>query len=158
MFFKSPRKRIKDNNNMTEITIIAIIALATLGAIAYIFGRNRRPDGTEEPIVIGEGDCTTCTPESPRCEQACMMEAATKPIEYFDDEELRARSKSSMPSSGVPPPTTPTTRWSSLPTSSTPCEKTRWPHGAAASFCEASTCPTSCATSSSCYATAKHKA
>ena len=90
MFFYSPRKRIKDNNNMTEITIIAIIALATLGAIAYIFGRNRRPDGTEDPIVIGEGDCTTCTPESPRCEQACMMEAATKPIEYFDDEELDA--------------------------------------------------------------------
>ena len=73
MFFKSPRKRIKDNNNMTEITIIAIIALATLGAIAYIFGRNRRPDGTEEPIVIGEGDCTTCTPESPRCEQALQF-------------------------------------------------------------------------------------
>ena len=75
---------------MTEITIIAIIALAALGAIAYIFGHNRRADGSEEPIVIGEGDCATCTPESPRCEQACMMEAATKPIEYFDDEELDA--------------------------------------------------------------------
>jgi hypothetical protein len=75
---------------MTEITIIAIIALATLGAVAYIFGHNRRADGSEEPIVIGEGDCATCTPESPRCEQACMMEAATKPIEYFDDEELDA--------------------------------------------------------------------
>ena len=75
---------------MTEITIIAIITLATLGAVAYIFGHNRRADGSEEPIVIGEGDCATCTPESPRCEQACMMEAATKPIEYFDDEELDA--------------------------------------------------------------------
>ena len=75
---------------MTEITIIALISLLTLGAIAYIFGHNRRADGTEDPIVVGEGDCTTCSPESPKCEQTCMMEAATKPIEYFDDEELDA--------------------------------------------------------------------
>lgn len=73
---------------MTEITIIALISLLTLGAIAYIFGHNRRADGSEDPIVVGEGDCTTCSPESPKCEQTCMMEAATKPIEYFDDEEL----------------------------------------------------------------------
>ena len=75
---------------MTEITIIALISLAALGAIAYIFGHNRRSDGSEDPIVIGESDCTSCSPESPRCEQACMMEAATQPIEYFDDEELDA--------------------------------------------------------------------
>ena len=73
---------------MTEITIISLIALLTLGAIAYIFGHNRRADGTEEPIVVGEGDCATCTPETPKCEQLCAMEAAVKPIEYFDDEEL----------------------------------------------------------------------
>ena len=75
---------------MTEITIIALISLVALGSIAYIFGHNRRSDGSEEPIVIGEGDCTSCSPESPQCEQACMMEAATQPIEYFDDEELDA--------------------------------------------------------------------
>ncbi|MBR1469053.1 MAG: hypothetical protein IJ605_02920 [Prevotella sp.] len=75
---------------MTEYTIISLIALLTLGAIAYIFGRNRRPDGTEEPIVVGEGDCATCTPDSKKCEQICTMEAAVKPIEYFDDEELDA--------------------------------------------------------------------
>ena len=73
---------------MTEITIIALISLAALGAIAYIFGHNRRSDGSEDPIVIGEGDCTSCSPESPRCEQACMIEAATQPIEYFEDEEV----------------------------------------------------------------------
>lgn len=75
---------------MTEYVLITIIALVALGAIAYIFGRNRRADGVEEPIVIGEGDCASCSPEAPKCEQVCMMEAATKPVEYFDDEELDA--------------------------------------------------------------------
>ena len=69
---------------------ISLISLLTLGAIAYIFGHNRRSDGTEEPIVVGEGDCATCTPDNQKCEQVCLMEAATKPIEYFDDEELDA--------------------------------------------------------------------
>ena len=73
---------------MTEITAISLIALLALGAIAFIFGRNRRADGTEEPVVIGKGDCATCTPETPKCEQICAMEAAVKPVEYFDDEEL----------------------------------------------------------------------
>ena len=73
---------------MTEITIISLISLITLGAIAFIFGRNRRPDGSEEPIVVGSGDCSTCSGNDPKCEQVCTMEAATKPIEYFDDEEL----------------------------------------------------------------------
>ena len=73
---------------MEEITIISLIALLALGAMAFVFGRSRRSDGSEEPIVVGEGDCATCTPETPKCEQICAMEAATKPIEYFDDEEL----------------------------------------------------------------------
>ncbi|MGI6233269.1 MAG: hypothetical protein ACOYJF_10570, partial [Prevotella sp.] len=29
-----------------------------------------------------------CNGIDPNCEQVCMMEAATKDIEYFDDEEL----------------------------------------------------------------------
>ena len=65
---------------MTEITIISLISLITLGAIAFIFGRNRRPDGSEEPIVVGSGDCSTCSGNDPKCEQVCTMEAATKPI------------------------------------------------------------------------------
>ncbi|MEJ8769036.1 hypothetical protein [Prevotella sp. HCN-7019] len=32
--------------------------------------------------------CATCDGTSAKCEQECMMEAATKEIEYFDDEEL----------------------------------------------------------------------
>ena len=47
--------------------------------------------GEETPIVAAKGDCATCdgTPQT-KCEQECMMEAAVRPIEYFDDEELDA--------------------------------------------------------------------
>lgn len=33
-------------------------------------------------------ECGTCSEHSEKCEQECMMEAATKEIEYFEDEEL----------------------------------------------------------------------
>lgn len=34
------------------------------------------------------GDCSSCDGTDDKCEQVCMMEAATKDIEYYDDEEL----------------------------------------------------------------------
>lgn len=75
---------------MTELTIITILALATLGATAYVFSHYGRQKGDADRIVVGKGDCATCSGDDPRCEQECMMEAATKPVEYFDDEELDA--------------------------------------------------------------------
>ena len=48
---------------MVNYTLISLIALLALGILAFVFGKNRRADGTEEPIVVGEGDCATCTPE-----------------------------------------------------------------------------------------------
>lgn len=75
---------------MTELTIIAVLALATLGGVAYVFSRYGRNKGHDDKIVIGKGDCATCSGDNQQCEQECMMEAATKPIEYFDDEELDA--------------------------------------------------------------------
>lgn len=33
-------------------------------------------------------DCMSCSGGTAKCEQDCMMEASTKPVEYFDDEEL----------------------------------------------------------------------
>ena len=32
--------------------------------------------------------CDTCNGDDSRCEQECMLEAATKQVEYFDDEDL----------------------------------------------------------------------
>lgn len=64
---------------------ILLIALVLLGVIAALLGWFSKDDGkgiTEGP------SCDTCDGTDTRCEQVCMMEAATKPIEYFEDEEL----------------------------------------------------------------------
>lgn len=70
---------------MTFITI-SILALVILGIVAAIFSIRKKGEN-ETPIVRGQ-DCTTCSGDNDKCEQECTMEAATRPIEYFDDEEL----------------------------------------------------------------------
>jgi len=68
--------------------IYLIIALVVLGIIAAIFGIISHHKGEdEEPLQEGVS-CNTCNGENIKCEQECMMEAATKNIEYYDDEEL----------------------------------------------------------------------
>lgn len=66
--------------------LIAIIALgAVLAVWQWIFHRH----DPETPIVQAPGgDCSSCNGIDPTCEQTCMMEAATKEIEYYNDEEL----------------------------------------------------------------------
>lgn len=66
--------------------IIFIIILAiggiVVGGLQFFF--SSKNDGP----VVEQPTCATCNGEDDRCEQECMMEAATKPIEYYDDEEL----------------------------------------------------------------------
>lgn len=65
-----------------------VLALVVLGLISAIFGIvSHRKGEDEEPLQEGVS-CNTCNGENSKCEQDCMMEASTKPIEYFDDEEL----------------------------------------------------------------------
>ncbi len=65
-----------------------IIALFALGFISAIFGLlSHRKGEEEEPLKEGVS-CNTCNGENSKCEQECMMEAATKEIEYYDDEDL----------------------------------------------------------------------
>ena len=65
---------------------LSLIALGVFSALyAIVTIRNR-----EESPVVQADSCATCNGENDKCEQECMMEAATKPIEYFDDEELDA--------------------------------------------------------------------
>lgn len=67
--------------------VIALIALGIIAAVIGLLSHNK--DGS--PDVINNNNtssCASCDGFDPRCEQECMMEAATKPIEYFDDEEL----------------------------------------------------------------------
>lgn len=69
---------------------ILIIAIALLGTLCALLGFISHKRGEDEAIVVGKGDCTSCNGDNAMCEQVCTMKAATKPIEYFDDEELDA--------------------------------------------------------------------
>ncbi len=66
-----------------------VIGLIALGLITALLTLLMRPkdNNDEQPIVTGS-DCSSCNGTDDRCEQVCMMEAATKDIEYYDDEEL----------------------------------------------------------------------
>ena len=64
-----------------------IIALLVLGLLSALLGYLSYKKGEETTIQEGVS-CNTCSGTNARCEQECMMEAATKDIEYFDDEEL----------------------------------------------------------------------
>lgn len=64
-----------------------LISLLVLGLLAAFLGWYSGHKDEEQPEVTA-ATCATCNGNNDRCEQDCMMEAATKPIEYFDDEEL----------------------------------------------------------------------
>ncbi len=67
---------------------ILIISLIVLGVVAAIIGLlSHNKEGDSNVIKVGN-DCTTCNGDNILCEQECMMMAATRDIEYFDDEEL----------------------------------------------------------------------
>lgn len=66
------------------ILVVSIVVLGIIVAVAAkLFGRG----GDDEPIAE-KGGCNSCTGNDPKCEQVCMMEAATREIEYYDDEQL----------------------------------------------------------------------
>ena len=68
--------------------IYLLLSLVVLGLFCAFLGYRSHKRGESEEIVVGEGDCTRCTPDNVMCEQECMLKAATEPVEYFDDEEL----------------------------------------------------------------------
>ena len=68
------------------IGIGALFILAFIAAIATKF--TKRKAGEPDVIMPTSGDCSSCDGTDDKCEQVCMMEAATKDIEYYDDEEL----------------------------------------------------------------------
>jgi len=65
--------------------VFALVFLGLITALGSFLGRKK---GEEETPLIVNDSCSTCTGENDLCEQECMMEAATKEIEYYDDEEL----------------------------------------------------------------------
>lgn len=67
------------------ILIVALIALGLFSALLSLLWHNKDGDDT---VINAGADCSTCNGDNAKCEQTCMMEAATKEVEYFDDEEL----------------------------------------------------------------------
>lgn len=67
-----------------------VIGLILLGSFCAVLGFISRKRGEDQTVVVGKGDCTSCTDDNVMCEQVCTLRAAVKPIEYFDDEELDA--------------------------------------------------------------------
>lgn len=67
---------------------ILIISLLALGVIAAIIGLLSHNKNSDSDVINVGTDCNTCNGDNALCEQECMMVAATRDIEYFDDEEL----------------------------------------------------------------------
>ena len=65
------------------ILFVSIIALGIITALIALLSKH--DDGGH---VVTSETCATCDGVNTKCEQECMMEAAIKDIEYFDDEEL----------------------------------------------------------------------
>ena len=65
-----------------------ILSLVALGAIAAAIALCSNGRSGTDCTVTQTATCSTCNGNSSKCEQECMMEAATQPLEYFDDEEL----------------------------------------------------------------------
>lgn len=68
------------------IGIGALIVLALFAAITTLF--TKKKEGEPDVVIPTSGDCSSCDGTDEKCEQVCMMEAATREIEYYDDEEL----------------------------------------------------------------------
>ena len=68
------------------IGIGALIVLALFTAITTLF--TKKKEGEPDVVMPTSGDCSSCDGTDDKCEQVCMMEAATREIEYYDDEEL----------------------------------------------------------------------
>ena len=72
-----------------NIFFIGIGSLLILAIIAAIVTKlTKKKEGEPDVIMPTSGDCSSCDGTDDKCEQVCMMEAATKDIEYYDDEEL----------------------------------------------------------------------
>ena len=64
--------------------ILAVVLLGLLTAIGVVLSGK---EAANSEVKEADG-CATCNGDNEKCEQTCMMEAAVRDIEYFDDEEL----------------------------------------------------------------------
>ncbi len=68
---------------MVTVCIIALIVLLVLALAARRFlGANS--------VAAPADSCSSCSSGGGKCAHECMVEAAVKPVEYYDDEDLDA--------------------------------------------------------------------
>lgn len=72
--------------NIFFIGIGSLLILAIIAAIATKLTKQKV--GEPDVVMPTSGDCSSCDGTDDKCEQVCMMEAAIKDVEYYDDEEL----------------------------------------------------------------------
>ena len=66
-----------------------ILSLIVLGVFSALLGwLSHNKEGHSDVIMPDNDSCATCDGTREGCEQECLLEAYTKEIEYFDDEEL----------------------------------------------------------------------
>ena len=70
------------------VVIVLFLCLVVLGVAAAVSSRITSKGDEDLGEIVAKATCDTCNGENSRCEQECMLEAATKDIEYYDDEEL----------------------------------------------------------------------
>lgn len=66
--------------------VLALVVLGIVAALAQVW--LQRHGKAQPEVKVAEQDCATCDGVNAKCEQECMMEAAVRDVEYFDDEEL----------------------------------------------------------------------
>lgn len=71
---------------MTGVLVL-VSSIVVLGLVVAAFSHLHQDDANTTDIVP-TNSCSICVGIKEKCRQECMMEAATKPIEYYDDEEL----------------------------------------------------------------------
>ena len=72
---------------MLLLIIVAAVVIALLLILNKLYNPQVVEPEQDEPL---HQSCATCSGDNAKCEQECAMEAATKPIVYYDDEELDA--------------------------------------------------------------------
>ena len=70
------------------VVVVLLLSLLVLGVLAAVWSRVSSSGDDDTDAIVTRTTCDTCNGEDTRCEQECMMEAATREVEYYDDEEL----------------------------------------------------------------------
>ena len=70
------------------VVVVLLLSLLVLGVLAAVWSRVSSSGDEDTDAIVTRTTCDTCNGEDTRCEQECMMEAATREVEYEDDEEL----------------------------------------------------------------------